>query len=314
MAFHIYSAKDLPLEAWSLLTGNSFFASPAFASLWETFGGHEVFLADEEQGILKAGMAGIVFGRKYLRRFRSMPEGFYGGIYWSDTVSEMEKGQFIASFEKYLKKEKFIRADIHNPPSPFHAAAFAERTASTHILHLENNSYEYSNPNMTRYIRHARKEGDFRIAVLDDENYLDGFYRLVLATCRRHNVRPRYSREFFSRLLAVSKKDSRVIWPIVLSGDTITASHIRFVERSQIFAWQNYSDRDDPLRPNYLLYDYIINLAISRNIKEINLGGSPPGADGLVAFKERWGGRKSTYSYYTYLSGLGKFIYRGRRA
>jgi len=314
MAFHIYSAKDLPLEAWSSLTGNSFFASPAFASLWEVFGGSELFLADEEQGVLKAGMAGIVFGRKYLRRFQSMPEGLYGGIYWNDAVSEMEKRQFIASFENYLKKEKFIRADIYNPSPPFHAAAFEERTESTHILHLENTPNKFPNRRMERYIRHARNEGDIRVVTLNDESYLEDFYHLVLATSRRHNSKPRYSREFFKRLLIIAKEDSRVIWPIVLSGDTITASHICFVERSQIFDWQSYSDRDDPLRPNYLLYDYIVNLAVSLNIKEINLGGSPPGVDSLVEFKERWGGRKSTYSYYTYLSGLGKLFYRGKWA
>ncbi|MCX6825640.1 MAG: hypothetical protein NTV06_00015, partial [candidate division Zixibacteria bacterium] len=88
MSFKILSSDELPGEEWSLLTGDSFLSSPAFASLWEIFDGRAVFLVEEENGALKAGMAGVVFGRKYIRRFKSMPDGLYGGIFWAGGISD----------------------------------------------------------------------------------------------------------------------------------------------------------------------------------------------------------------------------------
>ncbi|MCX6825675.1 MAG: GNAT family N-acetyltransferase, partial [candidate division Zixibacteria bacterium] len=224
-----------------------------------------------------------------------------------------DKNYFLISCKNFFKEEKFIRADIYNPPFLFQSEAFVPRMASTHILRLQGDSYEIPNRRMKKYIRHAQKT-DIKIAPLDDEKYLDGFYRLVLLTARRHKTKPRYSKKFFQRLYRISREDSRVIWPMVVYENSIVASHIYFVERSQILDWQSCCDQDNRLRPNYLLYDYIIKLAISRGIKELNLGGTPPEADSLMEFKERWGGMKIAYPYYTYLSNIGKLIYRGHRA
>jgi hypothetical protein len=312
MSFRVYSCDNLPGQEWANLTADSLLSSPGFLSLWRIFGGREIYLAEEIEGKLVAGMAGAVFGGKFLSRFQSMPEGLYGGVFYATDIPEGVKGQFNESLSGFLRSQKYIRADIYNPPFEFSTESFICREATAHIISLAGGSYEVPNERVRRYIRHAKKV-NLEVTALNDEKYLDDFYRLVTAVGKRHKEKPRYSKEFYRQLLKLSLRDSRVKWVMVLFKGVMTASHIFFVERSQIIDWHSYCDRDDPLRPNYLILDYIISFALADGIKEINLGGSPPGAETLEEFKERWGGQKTTYHYYTSIRGLGKLIYRGKR-
>jgi len=60
--------------------------------------------------------------------------------------------------------------------------------------------------------------------------------------------------------------------------------------------------------------DYIINQALERKILSVNMGWSPPDAEQLIAYKERWGARKREYHGYTYYNRLGKITYGLKRA
>ncbi|MCP4634501.1 MAG: hypothetical protein GY855_16355, partial [candidate division Zixibacteria bacterium] len=75
MTYKIYSDKDLSQEQWDNFLGDSFFLSTQFASLWRAKKGEPLYYLDEEDGAIKAGIGGVVFGKGLFKRFDSMPDG-----------------------------------------------------------------------------------------------------------------------------------------------------------------------------------------------------------------------------------------------
>jgi hypothetical protein len=312
MPLQEYTKKDLPRDKWNRLTGESLFLSPDFLSLWGFLGGEEIFIADDIGSEFAAGIAGVVFGKGILRRIKYIPDWLYGGPIYKSSITSEEKSRFIAELYNYLKGKSYIRADIYNPSIEFPPDHFTCRAMSTHIISLDAGEYRPPDPMVLTDIRHGRKEGG-TVVMLDNEKYLDQFYELAESTTSRHDNKNRYSRELLKRFWELSRKDKRVICPMVLSGEQVAAVHIYLKEKSQILYWQSYFDkRFNNLRPNYLILDYMIKYAQSIGIREFNLGGSPPGADSLTKFKESWGGKRVIYNYYTYYSILGKMLYRWR--
>jgi len=312
MTLQVCSIDDIPRDEWSILTEDSLFSSPGFTSLWGEFGGKPVFLIMEHQGKLQAGMAAVTFGPKYLRRFRSHPESLYGGPFFAHDLTVEDQSRFYQGFASYLRMERIIRADIYNPPADIEMESFERRETSSSIISLHGDSYLPPNKRIRRYVRHAKRE-NVKLAILDDGSRLNEIYRLVLATAKRHNHGSRFSLEFFRRLLEISLTDARILWPIILHNDRITATHIAFVERDQLLDWQSHTDTDDSSRPNHLIYDFLIDYALSHGIKRINLGGTPVDAAGVSELKARWGGERSIHSYFTYFSRLGHIIYGLKR-
>lgn len=313
MSFKIYSAKNLPREKWSRLTDDSFYFSPEFASIWNTKGGCEVFLADESKDGFKAGLPGVVFGKSPLKRFQSMPDGFRGGPKYAPESSEKDRLEFLGQAEKWLKKNGIIRADINNPDEELKSSFFKMEAAFYHAVDLDNEPFVPLRREVRKQVR-AAKRRDGEISLMNDEKDLEAFYRLVLETEERHNVKPWYPMEFFRRLLIMSKQDKRILWPVVIAEDNIIASRICFIEASQLFMWQAYSARKYTLlKPEYLLIDYIINYALENGLKSVSFGWTPPGVQTLVDFKERWGATRRTMKIYTYISRLGKILYLVRK-
>lgn len=312
MPFKIYSSNDLPLSEWSSITGGSIFSSPEFAGVWRAANREEAFFLEEEDSVIKAGIVGVVFGKRILRRYQSMPDGLQGGPYFIGDYSYDQKDRFMQYFFRWLKSKGIIRADIHNPSIELDTESFRKREAMTHVITFNGESY---NPPCSKIREHIRagKRREGQIEILDDEKYLDKFYNLVLITEKRHGRKPRYSIGFFHRLLRIALKDSRILWLMVLSEDKMIGSRICFIEGPQMLTWQYYSDKKfTHLKPGYLLLDYIIDYAFENDIKTLNLGASPADADALIDFKERWGGERHNLPYYTYLSHIGKLVYGWR--
>ncbi len=312
MAFKICSAEDLPGDQWSIITKNSLYSSPEFVRIWRTMSGRDVFFLEENGGKLLAGMTGVMFGRSFSGRFQSMPDGLNGGPYFTEDYTSAKKGQFIQSVFNWLKSKRVLRADIHNPSVEIDNINFQRRDMITQIIHLGNESFTPPDSKIREHIRTGRRRGAI-VAVFDKFDYLDGFFELVEKTSRRHDARPRYPKIWFRELLKLSIIDDRILWWAVFGENKMIGSRICFIDRSQLLTWQYYSDKEyGHLKPGYLLLDYIINYAVERKIKTINLGASPPEAESLRDYKKRWGGQERTLNYYTHYSRLGKLLYRRR--
>jgi hypothetical protein len=307
-----FSKENLPRDRWNSLIGDSLFLSPDFLSLWESLGGRAIFISEEKGSEFVAGLAGVIFGRGRLGRIKFIPDWLYGKPAFGADADSIMKRKFIEELHRYLKQKNYLRADIYNPSIDFPSNLFICRQMSTHVMPIDETEYHPPDPMVTTDIRHGRKEGG-EVILLEDEKYLERFFALAEMTASRHGKRNRYKKEFLRKLWELSRKDKRIICPMVLSDDNIAAVHIYLIEKSKVLYWQSYFDKKyNNIRPNYLILDYMIKYSQRIGLREINLGGSPPGAESLIKFKEAWGGKPVSYNYYTYYSGMGKILYRWR--
>ncbi len=313
MSLKTFSADDLPKAEWADLTGHSFFSSPEFASLWRTVKGRELFIVENDRGAISAGIAGVIFGRKFWRRYQSMPDGFYGGPFFADGYPPDRVDHFINSFTRWLKSNGIIRADIHNAGCEMDSADFRLENTTTHVISLDGGAFRPPDARIREHIRTGKRRGA-KVALLNDFMYLDDFYDLAVMSYGRYGKGPRYPKALFAGLLDLSKTDDRILWLMVLSGKKMIGSRICFIEHSQILTWQYYYDkRFNYLKPSFLLLDYIMNFAVENSLTTFNLGWSPPGASGLVDHKERWGGNERIVPNYRYLSPIGRLVYSWRK-
>jgi hypothetical protein len=60
------------------------------------------------------------------------------------------------------------------------------------------------------------------------------------------------------------------------------------------------------LKPNQYIRFMMCRRAAQEGLRYLNLGASPPGADGLTYYKRRWGGQVYQYRCLTLKRGLGR--------
>lgn len=313
MAYKTYSDKDLPKKEWDILTGNSFFASTQFASLWRSKKGEPLYFIDEENGKIKAGIGGIVFGKSIFKRYDSMPDGLYGGPFFAPDYYSEKKQLFFTSFEKYLKQKSFIRANINKPLEKLNVQMFEKQTAVEHVLELGENEYVPERKEVRKHIRGSKERGG-TVDQITDENDLDSFYKLALESEKSHRRKLIYPIDYFHRLLELSKGNSGVLWLKVTVENKMIASQITFFEKEKALNWLFYFDkRFSYFKPAYLLVDYALNHSIKNGIKIFSMGSTPDNIESVTLYKDRWGCQEQTYNNYAYRSFLGKLICGRRR-
>lgn len=312
MGFKIYSEKDVPWEKWSVLTDDFFYVSSDFMSLWKCKGGQPILFVDEEQGAFRAGIGGIMFGNFTLRRYGSMPDGFYGGPFFPEEYETQQQRNFMSAFETFLKSKNVIRATVNKPKTEFDSSVFEVQSTVTHILELNGEDYIPPRREVKKHIRGSRERGG-EVRIFDDEADLDRFYELAVLTKKRHRQKPAYPIDFFRQLLKISINNPKILWLKAMLEDKMIASQISFFDKESAFNWQFYYDKKYSFfKPGYLLLDYAINQTINNNIKRFSMGSTPEDLTSLVDYKERWGGIGIEQTNYSYYNWLGRMLYGWR--
>ena len=312
MGFEIYSDKNIPWEKWSVLTDDLFYASLDFMSLWKSKGGQPIFFVDEEQDKFRAGIGGIIFGRFPIKRYDSMPDGFYGGPFYAEECDLEHQKNFISAFATFLKSKNIIRATVNKPGVDFTSDIFKNYTALTHVLELTGEEFIPPRREVKKHIRGSRERGG-RVEIFNDETDLDRFYELAVLTKQRHRQKPAYPIDFFRQLLKISINNPKILWLKVMLEEKMIASQISFFDKETAFNWQFYYDKEYSFyKPGYLLLDYAINQAIKNNVKQFSMGSTPDDLASLVEYKERWGGVAVNHHNFTYYNWLGSILYGWR--
>jgi len=313
MACKTYSEKDIPQNKWNTLTGNSFFASPPFVSLWRAKKGEPLYYLDEEDGDIKAGIAGVVFGKYLFKRYDSMPDGLYGGPYFTTEYTTEQRQKFFASFEEYLKRKNIIRANINKPSVKIDSGMFKIQTALEHVLELSEQSYHPLKRGIGTDVRGSWKRGT-RIEIFESETDLDRLYYLAEESARRQGRKLIYPKEFFFRLLNISTGNKNILWLKAMLENKMIASQLTFFERGEALNWLFYYDKTySYYKPGYLLADYALDYSIKNGIKIFSMGSTPGQIESVVKYKERWGCQEQLYNNYVYHSFLGKLMCGWRR-
>ena len=148
-----------------------------------------------------------------------------------------------------------------------------------------------------RKIRRAERE-KLEYESGGSEELQDEFYRLLLVTRRRHLLPPQ-PRAWFRNLMEfmgeraqirVARKDRTAIAAI------FTLQHAKTV----VYKYGCSDERFHQLGAMPLLFWRLIQESKRRGAETIDFGRSDEDNMGLIAFKDRWGTRKRTITYYRY--------------
>lgn len=303
-----YTASKLPADIIQRINSTSLLSSTAFAGLFRTMGGRDVYWFVRDNARPLAVMTGVEFGRKPISRFQAMPDGLYGQLLPMDDGPDVGKETAQAVLEA-LSGAGYAKLFLTDFYGQFDSTGgFESENGLTTLVDISDPDWQPPDKKIRSEIRKAEREG-IRVLNFDPDQHFDKFIGLMQDTESRHDREPKYSPEFFEALARLSQIDKRIHWLYVEADSQAAASHIYLIEKDMALNWQIYFDKSfSYLKPNqYLLFDTAGRLR-NLGVKTLNLGATPADATGLVAQKDKWGGREYRYKCLTAKSGLGRLV------
>lgn len=323
MEFRVIDRQSLDVTEWDRLSrAGSFFQTVTWADVCvrglpaNRLGvrADAVFLCGYDNGRLVAGLPAVITRRLGVPSFDSMPNHTYGSALFAVGLSEELKEDFIANIAGYLNGRRFSRitiTDFERRLRNRDAIGLRPECSLTHIVMIDSIEDFEPHRRIKRDLRTAAKS-EYTITPVRSGSDIDAFYRLYRLTERRHGRRrPLYRRGFFHALADVMADSKMLYWPGLVIEGTMVASQINFIHGNTLINWRVVSDYEwRRYKPSQLLLYDAIEKAASMGVTRINLGASPPDAEGLIAYKERWGGMKVEFDIYSHRSRLRRMMGR----
>ena len=148
-----------------------------------------------------------------------------------------------------------------------------------------------------RKIRRAERER-LRYEEGSSEALLDEFYQLLVVTRRRQGLPPQ-PRKWFRALLKHSGANAKI--RVACKDNRPVASILTISDRKTMVYKYGCSDaRFNNLGGTALLFWKMIQEARANGLDEVDLGRSDIDNPGLAAYKEHWGAKRTTVSYWRY--------------
>jgi CelD/BcsL family acetyltransferase involved in cellulose biosynthesis len=216
---------------------------------------------------------------------------------------------FLRFLEQNLKKEKWRYAELRPLISRGNRVADFEQnqTSFIHIVDLTRTPEEifrsFHKDSIQRKIRRAEREG-LTYEEGRSEQFLDQFYQLLLRTRRRHQLPPQ-PRQWFRNLIDCLGDQLKIR---VASRDGKPMASILTLEFKKVMVYK-YGCSDAQyhnLGPMHLLFWKTIQESTKKGLISLDLGRSDTDNAGLVEFKDRWGGTRSTLDYLRYPAAIVK--------
>jgi len=304
-----YQKPDLAsLEIINSLTSVSFFCSAGFGNLWQSQGGRLVYWIVKDSHDIVAVLPGVEFGRKPLCRFQAMPDGCYGRLFFHEQT-DASKDEIAKLLTTALKKAGYVKVFLYDYYGTMgQPEGFETSRLETMLVDISSPDWKPPHESIRRAVRKAEKEG-IKITPFNPDTDFQKFIRLMFLTEERHGRKPKYAENFFKNLADLTGEDDRIRWVWCEHENEPVASHIYFIEKHSLLYWQGYFDlKFSFLRPNQYIQYMLARGASQAGLKFINLGASPADAEGLKAYKARWGGKSVSYNCYSLKSVLGKLV------
>lgn len=301
------AASDVNSKQLSRIGADTLMCSLPFATLWEEMGGLPVWWIATQENEVIGGLPGVEFGRGVLKRFQAMPDGCYSRL-CIDARAGGNRNAICREIVKGIIGNRYAKVFIYDF---FDSISVTDELP---IFNLETTlvdiSQEWEPPDkkIRSEIRKAEREG-IEIQAFDRARQMESFLSLMEECERRHGRKPKYPRQFFERLAELAEQDDRVIWKWCEHEGKPAASHILLVEGDMALHWQVYFDKSFSfLKPNQVILQRAARELAAVGVRTINLGASPPDAEGLQTYKGKWGGRSHAYRCYQLKSGIGKLL------
>ncbi len=318
MDIRCYRLADLDTAAWDALTSHAtIFHSRYWANVCEhglRSLAQAMFYIGYLDGTPVAGCPLVTTRKMGLTSAYSMPFGTYGGIIESDSGSDGHKVELIKHLQREFSNSGYSMISIVNSPTagdiPW--GGYLRDEYSTHIIPLPGDDQYYpDDKKIEGHIRAGLKRGG-EIIPIESESQVGDIIQLYHETERRHGrIRPIMPDNLFISLFQTFCDNPALYWTALLAENRIIGSMINLFYRDTMMNWQTVSDYEmREYKPNQLLLADAIAEAQRRGMLYINLGASPPDAEGLRDYKSRWGGREEKYAIYSKVSHLRKLIGR----
>lgn len=303
--------RDLSSELARQLYEYSIYASPAFVSLFETIGGRAVYFVAEETGIVVAAVPVIEFGSGVLARMQALPDGLFAPIWVSDE-EQSRAGSIRSELVRQVMSMKYLRRYLTDYDNAFDMNDCEMTVQTTSVIDLavsaELGGWAPPDKTLRAEIAKSEREG-VKVSVFEPAGQMQAFLKLMEQTESRHGRFPKYRPAFWDALGLLAEKERRIRWFCVEHEHELAASHIYFLDRGIAFNWQVFYDKKhSALKANQAITYRAANEFGCEGITALNLGISPPDAEGLKSYKEKWGGREYQYRIFKKTSWLGKFV------
>ncbi|HOD66711.1 MAG TPA: GNAT family N-acetyltransferase [candidate division Zixibacteria bacterium] len=302
-----YHDDDMPEEPVRALTGDSFLASAAFASLWAVRGGRRaVWAAQAGEGIAGV-LPGIEFGPAPIKRFMAMPNGLYGRVFAAEGSDPRKTGEVLL---EAIAEAGYVKTYLFDFFGCFTSGTgpFAVALQTALLVDIGDPAWEPPDRKLRGEIRKAEREG-LAVGRMVWATHGEGFLTLLRGKAHRRGGEARYGADFWQALAHAAQQDERVAWYYASFNNRPVASHIYFVEGDMLIGWQMYYDRKfSPLKANAYLIARACAEARDRGARTLDLGATPEGAGGTEFFKRRWGGREHIYPTLTLRRGIGRWL------
>ncbi|MEW5993392.1 MAG: GNAT family N-acetyltransferase [Candidatus Zixiibacteriota bacterium] len=290
------------------LIGDSFFGSLAFAQLWQVRGGRPVCWTVEDGPDLLGVLPGVEFGFGPVKRLYAMPEGCYTRLFLHPDIRDQQEtaGRLVLDA---IAKRPYAKLHLfdyyHTLPDD---SRYEIQPRETTLVDISSPGWEPPDRKLRSEIRKAEREGT-RVLEFDWDSYQKEFLDLMRRTERRHGQRPRYSSAFFESLAKTARRDRRIRWVWCQHRGQPVSTHIFFIEGEMLQDWLMYYDKAFSfLKPNQYIWFTLCREMAAQGVRYLNLGATPPGAEGPRFFKRRWGGKPYHYNCLMLKRGLGKLL------
>jgi lipid II:glycine glycyltransferase (peptidoglycan interpeptide bridge formation enzyme) len=244
-----------------------------------------------------------------VKRFQAMPDGCYGQVYFADSITSDERETIAGLFSEVLLQADYVKLFLFDYYKSFVPTPDMEvQLCTTQLVDLAEPDWAPPDKKLRSEIRKAEREGT-KVVPFDASAHMNSFLELMKLTEERHQRKPKYPPEFFQALADLSSNDPRVIWTWCEHEGNAVSSHINFIERDMVLNWQVYFDKSYSfLKANQLMLYSLARRTAERGLKYLNLGASPPDADSLSSYKDKWGARTYEYNCYSTRKLLGRLV------
>jgi len=231
-----------------------------------------------------------------------------------DTATDLSG--LLAALEQDCEKGKQAYVEIRSLCSLQGIEPFFGPTVAYcfHVLNLEpaletlfNNFHKDSTQ---RKIRRAEREG-LTEQVGRSDLLLENFYRLQLLTRRRHGVPPQ-PRSWFRNMIDCFGETLQI--RLAFKGDQPIAGILTLRHKNVLVYKYGCSEAEsNNLGGTHLLFWRAIQEAKASGLHQFDLGRSDLDNEGLITFKDRWGAKRSTLSYFRH-AGSGRSLSDPKRS
>lgn len=203
--------------------------------------------------------------------------------------------------EKYCRHQIVFKTGLSADDPISSSLGKATRHAVYHQINTSNPSHVAQSSSFRRGVRKAQK-AEVAAEVSTDEAALHEFYRMYhqLRLEKFSSIPQPY--EFFWNIHQIFIKEGKGFILQALRQRQVIASIIVLQHQTTLYYKFGCSDPTSlEYRPNNLLFQRLIEIAMERNCETIDLGlsGTGPSYEGLRRFKESMGGFQYPITYFT---------------